>query len=162
MTTGLELLKPLLNLPIPSNLPSLRRVLRMFAHFTYWIPSFVEKAHPLTAISKFSLLPHVIRAFEDLKKNTAIAAITTFDPSPRLVVETDASDCAIAASLRQSGRPVTFFSRTFPRSGRQNTAVVKEVYAIIESLNKVCRHFKLITDQKSIAFRFNPKTASKN
>lgn len=106
-------LKPLLNLPIPSNLPSLRRALGMFAHFAHWIPSFAEKVYQLTAISKFPLPPHVIRAFEDLKRSRYHnAAITTFDPSPRLVVETNALDCAIAASLRQSGRPVAFFSRT--------------------------------------------------
>ena len=42
----------------------------------------------------------------------------------------------------------------------------KEAYAIVESLRKwrhylVGRHFQLITDQRSVAFMFNSKSASK-
>lgn len=45
-------------------------------------------------------------------------------------------------------------------------AVEKEAYAIVESLRRwrhylIGRYFMLIMDQKSVAFIFNPKTASK-
>ena len=69
-------------------------------------------------------------------------------------------------SVRQSGRPEVFFSRTLSRSERWHSAIEKEVYAIVEALRKlryylIGRYFKLITDQKSVSFMFNPKTTSK-
>ena len=107
-----ERLKPLLELPVPGNIRALLRAMGMFAHYLQWISSFSEKIRPLTQVSTFPL-PHLaVKAFEKLKQNIAESAITALDPSIPLVVETDASDCAIAASLRQADRPVAFFSRT--------------------------------------------------
>ena len=70
-----------------------------------------------------------------------------------LVVETDASDFAIAATLNQSGRLVAFYSRTLCASEQKHTAFEKEVNAVVEALQKwrhllLGRHFNLSTDQK--------------
>ena len=62
--------------------------------------------------------------------------VLTIDSTVPLVVETDASDHAIAATLNQSGRPVAFFSRTLTGSEQRHSAVEKEAYAIVEALRK--------------------------
>ena len=82
------------------------------------------------------------------------------------MVETDASDFCIAATLNQQGRPVAFFSRTLHPSEIQHHAVEKEAAAIVESIREwrhflIGRQFKLITDQKSISFMFDNKRKSK-
>ena len=109
MAPDTDRLKPLLQIPVPHNQPSLRRAMGMFAHYSQWIATFSEKIHPLTQVETFPMSRQAVEAFEGLKKDTAKSAITTIDPNIPLVVETDALDCAIAASLSQADRPVPFF-----------------------------------------------------
>ena len=161
-----ERLKPLMELPIPENIAALRRALSIFTHYSQWVASFSEKILLLTQVRTFPLSDSAIRVFQNLKRDIANSAIAAIDPSAPLVVETDASDSAIAASLRQHGRPIAFFSRTLLKFERRHTAIEKVAYAIVEALRKwrhylIGRHFHLITDQKSVSFMFNPKTSSK-
>ena len=81
-----------------------------------------------------------------------------------LEVETDASDHAVAATLNQAGRPVAFFSRTLNKSEHHHPPVEKEACAIVEAVQKwrhylYGRHFKLTTDQRSVAFLYDRKRA---
>ena len=78
------------------------------------------------------------------------------------VVETDASESAIAATLSQNGRPVAFYSRTLSASECRHSSVEKEAYAVIEAVRKwrhflLGRHFQLVTDQRSVSFMFDSK-----
>ena len=73
------------------------------------------------------------------------------------VVQTDASDFAIAATLNQGGRPVAFFSHVLQKSELNHPAVEKEAYSIVESIRHwkhylAGKHFTLVTDQKSVSF----------
>ena len=82
------------------------------------------------------------------------------------VVECDASDVAISASLNQNGRPVAFMSKTLSATERRYPAVEKEALAIIEAVRKwnhlLSRQpFTLITDQKSVSFMFDNRKHSK-
>ena len=166
-----ERLKPLMELSIPGNIAALQWALGMFAHYSQWVVSFSKKKkkkkiHLLTQVRTFPLSDSAIRAFQNLKRDIANSAIAAINPSAPLVVETNASDLAIAASLRQHGQPVAFFSRTLSKSERRHTAIEKEAYAIVEALWKwkhylIGRHFHLITNQKSVSFMFDPKTSSK-
>lgn len=108
-------------MPIKSNLPYLQQAVGMFTHYAYWIPSYSEKVHPLTVISKLPLPRYTIRIFEDLKSNIAEATVTTIDSSVPLVVE----------KIRQSGQPVAFFSRTISWSEWRHSVVKKVVYTIV-------------------------------
>ncbi|GFO16016.1 retrovirus-related pol polyprotein from transposon 17.6 [Plakobranchus ocellatus] len=152
-------LKPLRDLNEPHNAKSKQRVIGMFAYYYYssWIPKFSDKVQPLVKNNIFPLPQEVKESFELLKKEIEMAAVTTIDHESPLVVETDASDIAIAATLNQNGRPVAFFSRTLNQSERKHSSVEKEAYAIVEALRKwrhylIGRHFQLVTDQKSVAF----------
>ena len=102
MRPASERLKPLMELPIPGNIAALRRALGMFAHYSQWVASFSEK-NTFTYSRTFPLSDSAIRAFQNLKRDIANYGIAAINPSPPLVVETDASDSAIAASLRQHG-----------------------------------------------------------
>jgi hypothetical protein len=77
-----------------------------------------------------------------------------------IIIESDASDVALSASLNQNGRPVAFFSRTLQQHEQRHPAIEKEAAAIIEACRKwkhylSGRRFQLITDQQSVSFIYN-------
>ena len=101
-----------------------------------------------------------------MKREIADGALVSPDLKIPFVVETDASDFAIGATLNQSGRPVAFFSRTLNPSECGLHPVEKEAYAIVESLDTwkhylYGHYFKLITDQRSVAFMFDQNNHGK-
>ncbi len=68
--------------------------------------------------------------------------------------------------MNQQGRPVGFFSRTLSGPELKHSSIEKEAAAIPEAERKGKRyltgkHFKLITDQKSVAYMFDTKRQSK-
>ena len=161
-----ERLTPLRNLPEPDSIKSQKRVIGLFSYYSAWIPKFSDKIHSLVTNTTFPVPANVKSDFNLMKSEIEDAVIVTIDHSQPLVVETDASDFAIAATLNQNGRPVAFFSRTLNNSEKNHSSVEKEAYAIVESLRKwrhylIGRHFKLVTDQQSVSFMYDNKKKSK-
>ena len=159
-------LKGLMDLPVPQNLPSLRRAMGMFSHYSQWIPNFSEKLHPLTKVTRYPLSKEQTEAFKCLKQEIAKSSLVAIDSSLPFETETDASEHAIAASLTQNSRPVAFFSRTLTSAEQKHSSVEKEAYTTAEAIRKwrhllLGKHFKLISDQKSVSFMLNPKSKSK-
>ena len=157
-----ERLRPLRELPPPHDLQSLRRVIGMFAYYAKWIPRYSEKIHPLVHCKNFPRDAAVVKVFNCLKDNISNSVVLSIDSTVPIVVETDASNHAIAATLNQSGRPVAFFSRTLSGSEQRHSAIEKEAYAMVEALRKwrhylLGNHFTLVMDQRSVAFMFDGK-----
>ena len=103
---------PLSALPIPHNSRSMSRCLGLFSYYSQWIPRFSDRIKPIPSCKSLPLPPPAVEAFESLKKTIEHAAVTTIDETIPFEVETDASEVALAATLNQNGRPVSFFSRT--------------------------------------------------
>ena len=159
-------LKPLLEIPPPSSLRAQKRIIGMFAYYSKFIENFSDKILLLNRNTIFPVPQNVLEAFNTLKHDLENAALRSIDFNQEFVVETDASDFCIAATLNQQGRPVAFFSRTLHPSEIQHHAVEKEAAAILESIREwrqflIGRQFELITDQKSISFMFDNKRKSK-
>ena len=107
-----------------------------------------------------------VRDFEEIKEDIAKASLAAIDENLPFIVECDASEVAVSATLNQGGRPVAFMSRTLHASERHYPAVEKEATAIIEAVRKwnhfLARgQFTLVTDQRSVAFMFDCKKRSK-
>jgi len=152
-------LEPLKNLPPPRDTASLRRTLGMFSHYASLIPDYATKVIPL-ARSAFPLSKAGLQSFETLKSEIIGSVVSCIDPNAQFIVETDASESTIAATLTQSNRPVAFFSRILSPSEQRHSSIEKEAQAIVEALRKwrhylIGKHFKLITDQRSVAFMFD-------
>ena len=157
-----ERLKPLRELPPPTNLKSQKRVVGLFSYYSKWIKNFSDKIRHLSRNTIFPLCDEAMSAFNALKLDVEKSVISSIDESLPFQVETDASDFAIAATLTQNSRPVAFFSRMLSGSELQHSSVEKEASAIIEAVRKwkhylTGRHFSLITDQKSVSYMFNTK-----
>ena len=162
-----ERLRPLLEMPLPTDAKSLSRLTGLFAYYARWIPRFSEKLGRITSSSSsFPLDRSAQDAIEVMKEDISKAVMVRIDEREPFVVETDASDGAIGATLSQRGRPVAFFSRTLSSSERKWSSYEKEAYAIVESVRK-WRHylsgkkFTLITDQKSVSYMFDSRHKNK-
>ena len=161
-----ERMQPLLNFPPPSNYKALRRVLGMFAYYAKWINCFADKVRPLADAKEFPLSANSLNAFNLLKNELSNAALQSIDECLPFVVECDASDVAISATLNQGGRPVAFMSRTLQGSEIYYPAFEKEATAIIEAVRKwshlLSRNtFTLITDQRSVSFMLDSRRRTK-
>ena len=80
------------------------------------------------------------------------ALLHPVDEKIPLVVETDASDTAIAAILNQANRSVAFFSRELTITEQKHSSIEKEACSIVESVKKwshyqSARRFVIVTDQ---------------
>ena len=96
----------------------------------------------------------------------AAACVSCIQEGVPFVVDCDASESALAATLNQGGKPVAFHSRTFSKSEARYSTVEKEAAAIMDSVRKWShflhgKHFTLITDQRAVSFMFNPSRLGK-
>ena len=70
-----ERLRPLQELPPPTNVRSHRRALGLFAHYAKWIPNFSEKIQPLSKALTYPLCKKAIDSFNTLKGDMESAAV---------------------------------------------------------------------------------------
>ncbi|PFX19707.1 Retrovirus-related Pol polyprotein from transposon gypsy [Stylophora pistillata] len=101
-----ERLRPLKEFPPPENSQSLKRIVGMLAYYAKWVPNFFEKIRPLSQTTTFPLDENALSAFTTLKKELERASLHSVDESLPFIVETDASETALSATLNQAGRPV--------------------------------------------------------
>ena len=158
--------KPLLEMPPPTSLKSQKRIVGMFSYYSKFIKNFSDKMYVLNRNTTFPVPPPVLEAFKVLKNDLKDAALQSINYDESLDVETDASDFCIAATLNQRGRPVAFLSRTLNPNEIRHHAAEKEAAAIVEAVKQwrhflLGRHFKLITDQKSISYMYDNERKSK-
>ena len=161
-----EQLRPLQDYPPPTNVGSLRRVVGMFAYYAKWIPNFSDKIQPLVNGTSFPLDESDLSAFVLLKNELESATLQSIDESQPFVVECDASEGCVSATLNQCGRRVAFMSRTLQGSEIHYPPVEKEATAIIEVVRKwrhflAGRCFTLVTDQRSVVFMIENRKRSK-
>jgi len=152
--------------PVPKSQKELKRCLVMFAYYARWIANISEKILPLTRLTYFPMGAKEVQAFESLRRCLLDACLQCIDEDEPFTVECDASKYVIGAVLNQGGRPVAFMSRTLSPSECRYPSIEKEATSITEAVRKWAhylhgRTFTLITDQKSVAFMFNPEGKGK-
>ena len=150
----------LMNLSTPYDTELLKRAMGLFAYYSKWIPRFSDKVRNLTGDPKFPLSREAAADFHDIKADIASAILISPNNYDKLVVESDASDLALLATLTQNGQPVAFFSRTLHGSECNHPPIEKEAAAIVEAIRKwkhwlTGRNFLLLTDQEALSFIFN-------
>ena len=128
----------------------------MFAYYARWIPQFSYKIRPLTDTVSFPLDQKALASINALKDELTRVALSPINEDIPFVVECDASDDAISASLNQNGRPVAFLSKMLSGVERNYPTVEKEALSIIESIRKLShllsrQPFILITYQRSVS-----------
>ena len=120
----------------------------------------------LVHADSFPLSEAAWHAFRLIKNKLGSATLQPIDENIPFLVETVASDFAIAATLNQNNKPVAFNARTLSTTERRLSSVEKEPFAVIEALRKwkhllAGKHFNLITDQRKVSFMLDLRHSSK-
>ena len=159
-------LKPLRDLCVPQTSKALKRAMGFFSYYSKFIQNFSKKIRPLSKNTTFPMSKEAEEAFSKMKKEIENSVVAHVDDSKPFVLETDASDEALGATLLQSGRPVDFFSRTLRGAETKLPSIEKEALSVIESVRHwrhylTYNHFVLRTDQRSISYIFSKKHRGK-
>ena len=125
-------IKTLLILPEPTSNKEQQRIVGLFAYYAQWIPQYSEKIKLLIQNCAFPLVDEAMRSFKLLKSELAEVSLGIIDENILFVVETDASNFALSATLNQNNRPVAFFSRTLHKPELNHSSVEKEASAIVQ------------------------------
>ena len=139
--------------PTPTSVKEIQSFLGFCNFYRRFISDFGTLARPLTQLTRktterFVWTSDTQLAFDSLKARfTSGLVLRHFDPSLPCVVDTDASDFAIGASLSQpdpegSLRPVAFYSRQLSAAELNYDTHDKELLAIVDAFRH-WRHFLL-------------------
>lgn len=133
--------------PTPSSVKQLRGFLGLTGYYRRFVKHYSLIAAPLTDLLKkdaFVWNPTATESFTALKSAMCTAPVLRLPNFDRpFVVETDASDLGIGAVLLQESHPLAYFSKKLGPKRRLASTYHKELYAIVEALQKWRQYLSL-------------------
>ncbi|EZG43551.1 putative retrotransposon protein, partial [Gregarina niphandrodes] len=131
-------------LKAPTDVRGLRQLLGMVGYYRSFVPNYAGVTQPLTRLMR-GQVPYVWgeeqqHAFELVKASLVGAALCNDFSGAQLVVETDASDYAVAGILSCDSHgkmtPIEYMSKTLSEVEVRWPTREKEAYAIVAALRK--------------------------
>ena len=161
-------MKPLLEFPVPTTPKKLDRGVGVSVSFSKWVGDFAIKAAPLLKTKQDEKIPldtEAISSIETIKRAVSKAAVWIPDRTKPFVLKTDASGNVIGATITQNSKAVAFLSQKFSDQELNWSAIKKEAFAIVSSVQKrrqllLGSHFTIVTDQKGVLYLFDSKPRS--
>ena len=170
LTMSEDKIKIIQDWPEPRRVKDVQSFLGFANFYRRFIYNYSDIVVPLTRLTRkgapWNFTPECRSAFEALKKAFTSAPILSFwTPDAQLILETDASDYALAAILSiispddQEIHPIAFHSRTFSAPELNYDVHDKELLAIFEAF-KIWRHYlegpthpiDVVTDHKNLEY----------
>lgn len=135
-----------LDWPIPRTVRDIRAFLGFANFYRRFIDRYSSIVNPLIQLTRQSTpwewTAQRQAAFDFLKQAfTSAPVLTHYDPTRRIIIETDASDFAIAGVISHPDQddrlqPVAFYSRTLDDPERNYTICDKELLAIVDAFRQ--------------------------
>jgi Reverse transcriptase (RNA-dependent DNA polymerase)/RNase H-like domain found in reverse transcriptase len=158
-----------LNWPTPRSVKDVQLFLGFANFYHRFIASYSNIAHPLICLTKkdetFSWSDNTQHAFENLKSTfISVPVLCHFDPKLPIILETDASDYAIAAILSQVNEnneihPVAFHSCSIQHTELNYDIHDKELLAVFDAfcawhayLEGAAHTISVVTDHKNLEY----------
>lgn len=145
--------------PVPKSVMQLRGFLGLTGYYRRFVANYAMIAAPLTYLLKkeaFTWSETAEAAFQALKHAMTTAPVLSLpDFDRQFIIETDASDVGIGAVLIQDKHPIAYFSKKLGPRRRVASTYHKELYAIVEAVQKwrqylLGREFIIRCDQRSL------------
>ncbi|SOV06304.1 uncharacterized protein UDID_19619 [Ustilago sp. UG-2017a] len=160
------------NWPVPKLVHDVQVFLGFCNFYRKFIPQYSQTAYPLTQLlhkeaqsAPFAWHNDAQHAFEQLRSAFGTDTILRhFDPTRPIIVETDASDFAVAAVLSQSfdqgaRHPITFFSKKLDPAQLNYPIFDKEMFAIVAAFKHWRQYLEgakfqvqVLTDHRSLKY----------
>ncbi|SOV08288.1 uncharacterized protein UDID_17342 [Ustilago sp. UG-2017a] len=160
------------NWPVPMSVHDVQVFLGFCNFYRKFIPQYSRTAYPLTQLLRkeaqstpFAWNHAAQHAFEQLRSSFSTDTILHhFDPARPIIVETDASDFAVAAVLSQSfdqgtRHPITFFSKKLDPAQLNYPIFDKEMFAIVAAFKHWRQYLEgakfpvqVLTDHRSLEY----------
>ncbi|SPC67775.1 related to Gag-pol polyprotein [Ustilago sp. UG-2017b] len=160
------------NWPVPKSTHDVQVFLGFCNFYRKFIPQYSRTAYPLTQLLRkeaqstpFAWNHAAQHAFEQLRSSFNTDTILRhFDPARPIIVETDASDFAVAAVLSQSfdqgtRHPIAFFSKKLDPAQLNYLIFDKEMFAIVAAFKHWRQYLEgakfpvqVLTDHRSLEY----------
>ncbi|SPC63566.1 related to transposon-encoded proteins with TYA, reverse transcriptase, integrase domains in various combinations [Ustilago sp. UG-2017b] len=160
------------NWPVPKSTHDVQVFLGFCNFYRKFIPQYSRTAYPLTQLLRkeaqstpFAWNHAAQHAFEQLRSSFNTDTILRhFDPARPIIVETDASDFAVAAVLSQSfdqgaRHPIAFFSKKLDPAQLNYPIFDKEMFAIVAAFKHWRQYLEgakfpvqVLTDHRSLEY----------
>ncbi len=177
LTIGDERVRAMQELPAPTDVGGVRRILGKFNYLASFIPHCAEVLAPLNRMTqkgaRFEWSNDLQAALDGAKSAVTDAVQLVFpDLNTPWHLYTDASDVGIGGVLIQrrgdKSEVVSFFSKTFSSAQKNWTTYEKELYAILfcltrpdlEPLFRVHNNVTVHTDHRNITFLHQSSTSN--
>ena len=126
----------IVNLAKPTNVPGVRRILGMTNYLAKFLPKLSDVSEPLLQLTRkeneFSWTDIHDRAFDDIKKLVSSPPLLKYyEPDKSLILQCDASEKGLGASLLQDGKPIAYASRALTTTETNYAQIEKELLAIV-------------------------------
>ncbi|XP_062576025.1 uncharacterized protein K02A2.6-like [Saccostrea cucullata] len=127
----------------PSNKSELQTIMGMITYLSKFAPNLANTTSPLRQLllkdTEFIWDTPQAQAFQkvkDLITRTPGPLLTYFDPGKPVVLETDASQFGLGATLLQDGKPVAFASKSLTPAEIKYAQIEKEMLSILFGCKK--------------------------
>lgn len=162
-----EKLKPIKEMPTPTNKKELQRFLGLVTYVGRFVKNLSEKTAALRLILKgdniFMWNEEQQKAFNELKKVLiSKPCLQYFDPKEEVTLSVDASKNGVGAVLMQRGQPCAYASRAMTETQTKYAQIEKELLAIcfgVDKFHQYCygKRFIVETDHKPLISIFKKK-----
>ena len=129
------------HMPLPTDVPSLQRLLGMTKYLSQYIPNESTITAPLRELLKknaeWTWEGEHEEAIERLKRTLVSKPVPAYyDDNKPIIIQCDASQAGLGACIAQEGKPVAFASRSLFPAEKNYAQIEKELLSIVFACEK--------------------------
>ena len=126
-----EKVRAILDMPKPTNVSGVRRIIGFVTYLSKFLPKLSDICEPLLKLtlkdSEFCWLDNHDNALDEIKRLvTAKPVLQYYDPKLQLVLQSDASETGLDATIMQENQPIAYASRALTDTETRYAQIEKE------------------------------------
>ena len=131
-----EKVRAILDMPKPANVSGVRRIIGFVTYLSKFLPKLSDICEPLRKLtlkdSEFCWLDNHYNELDEIKRLvTAKPVLKYYDPKLQLVLQSDASETGLGATIMQENQPIAYASRALADTETRYAQIEKELLSVI-------------------------------